>query len=140
MTETQTQARTFDRETVTQVLNEVVAEFGEHYVYPGRHDIMGCVYAVASEDDPDEFAPSCIVGQVIARIDPEAFQKLGEMEARLGSKTARFIFTDESSPLFGRTNDAALVSGLYFAQSEQDLGGTWGEALARYRYQIDNAA
>ncbi|UVG35066.1 hypothetical protein SEA_CECE_317 [Microbacterium phage Cece] len=140
MTETQTQARTFDRETVTQVLNEVVAEFGEHYVYPRRLDALGCVYAVASEDDPDEFAPSCIVGQVIARIDPEAFQELGALEARLGSKTARFVFLDESSPLFGRTDDLAIVNGLYYAQSEQDLGGTWGDALARYRYEVDNAA
>lgn len=102
-------------ETVLSTMEEVVAEFGEDYVYvePGdpEDDSYGCLYA-------HEGGPSCLIAHVLTRLDVP-LSELAEYEGN----SAIYLAED----LLGLSNSVANV--LQAAQSEQDTGGTWGEAL-----------
>lgn len=127
----------FTREDVTEALLQVIAEKGPNYVYPHAGGI--CSY---SEDGQ----PSCIVGHVMAALDPEGFEKVVRIEEATGlSGDARDVLQgrwektdwgtddvlyDVGSHTF--TEDEALIRALSLTQSAQDVGHTWGEAYVRY--------
>jgi hypothetical protein len=117
---------TYDR--AVELAREIVAEFGEDYVYPEDHkrheygddDNQGgnmlCVYV-------HEDKPSCIVGQILHKhgVSVEAL-KAHEFK---GARTVSYATAeaDEKARFF-----------LTGAQSHQDKGNTWGEALT---YALD---
>lgn len=112
-------------ETVIKALEEVVAEKGEDYVYPNAG--AECLYAIDGE-------PSCIVGHVIARLDPETFQQVVEFEdvngsfgaGKFGTGVDAYVDYWGSYPAFGDNNvKKVLVS----AQIAQDAGYEWKVAL-----------
>jgi hypothetical protein len=139
---------TFTTNAVTQVLESLVEEKGRDYVYPPAAESIACYY---SEEDG---APSCIVGHVIAKLEPELFHALyvRERKAQLGSASADEVLKypvefgraeddfddmtsiydnpplDDSNPKHNR-----LARALSVAQSIQDGGRTWGAALEGYR-------
>ena len=105
-----------------ELLQEVIAEFGEDYVYPqfepeaagDRGAVMECFYV---RDD----APSCIVGHVLYR----AGVTLDELRAVEG-----WTPVDQQAPQFGIWADILACGLLADVQDEQDSGRSWGEALA----------
>lgn len=124
---------TFTTDAVTEALHKIVAEKGADYVYPGARGT--CMY---SERDG---SPSCIVGHVVAVLEPEAFEKIVEIEAAEGESTdARALLGGWGVDYDWETGDyrmktPALVeydnevsNALELAQRAQDGGLTWGEA------------
>lgn len=111
--------KTFSDEAISKTIHEVVAEYGEDYVYRSPEANSQCVYAVGG-------SPSCLVGHVIARLDPESFKAISESE--LNTRSVYSLVGE-----FGgfQVSDLA-VSALAAAQTEQDLGFEWGQALAAF--------
>lgn len=66
----------FTRDAVSEALHAAVAAKGENYVYP-KDEYDGCVY---SARDGGKIYPACIVGHVVAALDPELFQNWAEYE------------------------------------------------------------
>lgn len=108
---------TYTKEEVMTALREVVAEKGSEYVYPERV----CRYAKVTGE------PSCIVGHVIHKLDPEAFNKIAIAEAE-GSATVDELVALEWIP--SDFWDSQAEDALCTAQLLQDMYRTWGEALA----------
>lgn len=126
---------TYTRENVTKALEDAVALKGEDYVYPGSSH-QQCYYSVQDEDLGT--VPSCIVGHVIAVLDPEGFEKVAAFESCTGdSKSARAVLDYGSLEGVKTIQDDGLVYALTCAQSVQDNGRTWGEALNSFRSALD---
>ena len=118
----------FTIDDVMAAMQAVVAEKGEDYVYPhAGPGGMDCVYA-------EDGMPSCIVGHVIYRLDPKEFAKVVELENRSGSAPATSL-QDEGYISKGMFDDET-EQFLYHAQSQQDAGKTWGEALSRAYFAV----
>ena len=107
----------FNRENVRQALEESIAEKGADYTYPRAG---GCFYALNGH-------PSCIVGHVVNRIDPELFHKLIELD-RDGGDTDWATMAER----LGLDGDPFLTDALAAAQEAQDRGRPWGVALDRF--------
>lgn len=120
---------THSDEEVMAALRKAVELKGSDYVYPKSEKVEGvCQYATS------EGTPSCIVGHVVHILDPKAFEQLSHVEGVQG--------TDSASSLAWRPFDdgmAYLPEGFWSgragdflqdAQTLQDGGGTWGDALA----------
>lgn len=109
--------------TLDQVLDaarEAVNEKGSDYIYKRVGD--GCTYS------DTEGNPSCLVGHVIFKLDPEAFKKLAreELDAHESNNVDDLEF-NEWIPVNFWTNDA--LKAMRFAQDRQDAGEIWGNAL-----------
>lgn len=132
-------------DAVTEVLTRLVAEKGEDYVYPPAVQSIypTCTYTTAMEDG--EYAPSCIVGHVIAELDPELFQELAKYELEEGSSLGVQELVHEGSPGYDFqednpqliVDDSTLAVALAMAQEIQDRGGTWANAVAAYQEVLD---
>lgn len=76
---------------VMQAIREVVAERGENYVYQPPEtrngDQPNCYYA-----DPITGAASCIVGRVIAKLEPELFEAVKVAEKVAGQSWSAYDF------------------------------------------------
>lgn len=132
-------AQNFTRENVTAALKDIVAEYGEDYVYPAAG--ATCTY---SQPEDGKLVPSCIVGHVIYRLAPEAFAVIADLEAItnfgdsspaqevLRGALGDFGVQDNSAHLDPLTEDRDLVYALTEAQGAQDTGHTWGQALEAY--------
>lgn len=131
---------TFTRQEVLDAANKAIAEKGADYVYP-RASTAGNGYG--SKDGPvyaEGDSPSCLVGHVIYALDPEAFAHLAAVEARNGSEAADqltwFHYGEHGEEAtygylpedFWDSEAEALMT---LAQSHQDHGIPWGDALAR---------
>lgn len=88
------------------LLREVVAEYGEEFIYDGS-TAADCVYMRDGE-------PSCLVGHALYRAGERVFE-----EGMCPSLAARTVNVTSSA-------DAVFSA----AQDRQDNGATWGEALA----------
>lgn len=104
----------FTKKMMIEALRRAVEERGPDYVYerpfdPARQDTL-CLYR-----DPITDEPSCLIGLAISYIYPDL--RLKEYTGVSGS------FTDIENIEGG----AMLIAS--YAQSVQDSGGTWGEAL-----------
>lgn len=106
---------TFTEEQVTAVIREIVAERPD-YVYDSPSGDAQCVYGDADGN------PSCLVGHVIAKLDPEGFKELIGFANELA-----FVSTD----WFDRPPED-VASALLQAQITQDSGRPWAEALFQY--------
>ncbi len=133
------------KNAVVEALHRAVAEKGEDYVYPAASSGYrggACVYSERNE--AGEAYPSCIVGHVIAALDPEEFQAIVEYEQRMdesfsvneliqgkhGSYEIEYggnRYAEAFVPAL-LMEDADVESALSIAQSLQDSGCTWGEA------------
>ena len=115
---------TFTLEDVLNAAREVVAERGEDYVYSNSLNEGGsgkCVYA--NEDG----TPSCLVGHVIHRLDPNVFKNLAEKEFADDTTAAELLTVEEYVPtdFWEMEAEAAMNT----AQAYQDDGLPWGTAL-----------
>lgn len=110
-------------ERVLEVTREVVDERpGYTYKTPERFGRYGCWYA------DEEGNPSCLVGHVIQRLDPEAFQQLVEFEEREQRSEAAISIPElipDLKSLMTRDGWQAMQA----AQNSQDEGYSWSAAL-----------
>lgn len=126
--------KTYDETLAT--LREVVAEAGEDFVYQDHYGDM-CYYSVDGE-------PACLVGRVLAKWGVD----LTPMDsASTGMSTLVGLFAgallDELRVMGVLEVDDPSVSLLWEAQTGQDNGETWGNALsealayiAKQRYRV----
>ena len=101
--------------TALEAMREIVKEFGADYVYPAIED-EECTYA-------RDGAPSCIVGHIAARLDPELFQRMATEEDEHGA----FTVGSRVNHLHGAFGEATTL--LIRSQHAQDYGATWGNVL-----------
>lgn len=95
-----------------RALREVVAEFGEGYVYP---TYLGCRYSDVHGN------PLCLVAHGLAKlgVDNSLLQEGRSAELEIRTLIEKGIITADP-----------IVEYIYFAaQLEQDGGRTWGAAL-----------
>lgn len=125
----------FSKENVIAALERAVALKGADYVYDAGNASTGeCAYTT-----PDG-KPSCIVGYVIADLQPELLPVFGAAE-RWESETNEDSGETEFYPadVFAISSAAnyvpewkpedGVVSILLTAQTRQDAGQSWGDAL-----------
>jgi hypothetical protein len=122
---------TITKDDVLRVTREIVAEYGEDYVYPNAN--LSCVYV-------ERGAPSCLLGHIAFRLDPELYESTREIDRfgrdhnnlndaqafrlalGLDSTNDKIKVNDQGEPL-----DAVDV--LFRAQAAQDGGLSWGYCL-----------
>jgi len=111
----------YTTEQALTAMAEVVAEHGEDYVYSDEYKNKDgdCVYAVHGK-------PSCLIGHVIYKLDPDAFDDLAAHEAGWGSASAGDLIADQYLLPGFWDNRTAMV--MQEAQALQDREGTWGAA------------
>lgn len=120
----------FTHDEVTAAIEAVVAEKGEAYTYPNAES---CVYGYA------DGTPGCIVGHVVARLDPDKFARVVQVEqgvprnswpvSTLSTETIhRAVVVVTFDDLF----DQVTLNALAEAQAIQDRGRPWGQALVAY--------
>lgn len=113
---------TFTKKDVLQAMSEVVAEVGEDRVYQIPKGAYNCVYT-------DNGEPSCLIGHVINKLDPEAFRELRRADAAYTGIAALALQEGGYLPQKFWTKSAMAVASS--AQRAQDQGNTWGEALGQ---------
>lgn len=130
-----------DLQKVTQVLDDLVAEFGYDYVYPhARLEETGigkCMYV--ENKDPENFdliegveiedlKPSCIIGHLAVRlgVDMEELRRVNEEGF---SELCCYIYIPHCDPF--RQELAQL-------QARQDKGMCWGEAVHLFKKETNN--
>lgn len=145
--------QTLTRESVAAAFEAIIAEFGADHRYESQSrdssdPTMGCYYTLPEKDAEGNYAPACIVGHIIARIEPDVFQTIGALEAETarscGATTLLlgywYNWADEDGNLPEDSHtfidedegDMTLLNAIGKAQSRQDRRGTWGEAYAAY--------
>lgn len=117
--------------TLKQIIEcaEQVVQGREEFVYNvSKHSRFSAGYSYSTK----EGAPSCIVGQIMYRLDPELFRRVAEYE-EYGDES--FIIEDITllnDP--GLEDELSRFAGesvrfLAELQNAQDYGRSWGEAL-----------
>jgi hypothetical protein len=119
-----------------RVAHEVVAEFGEDYLYPRQptgdmlENDMGeevpetaCLYVHA--DDKGRPIPGCLVAHVLHRLGVP----LDEMGARENTAAMNLVHALQRAQVVLMA-DNHVDHYLNDIQSQQDEGGTWGQAIA----------
>lgn len=94
---------------VTMALQEIVAEFGKDYVYKAEDPNARCLHR-------ENGIPSCLVGQVLARLTPDFNPREVGVSAQKTELRA-----------LGYSSKATYA--LQIAQCVQDRRHTWGAAL-----------
>lgn len=115
-------------ENVAEAIDQLVVERGENYVYPSDE---GCFYSF------EDGTPGCLVGAVLAKVAPEAFEMVVEYEAPVddGNGGTHRISIGSVSGLdswLELGTDKDLLNALDAAQQVQDTKGTWAEARRRF--------
>lgn len=116
----------FTEEEVTKVFEDVVLEFGANYKYPTQEENpeywsesgVACVYVTKKGK------VACIVGQIYHRLGATTQQLQGNGGATGKGNDLGFVFPEN------------VRLGLSCAQSAQDQGNTWGQALDEYKLQV----
>lgn len=110
----------FDARQVTEALEAVVTRHGADYVYNPGGDGQ-CWYAPT-----EEHPTGCLVGEALMRlgIDRVSLENVGSTVEAL----VDHLGIDLPLP---------VIEGLMVAQSNQDKGATWGQALEYYREKLD---
>jgi hypothetical protein len=129
------------KDSVLKALDEVIAEYGEDYVYQQSNDsdTPSCLYAKLSEDG--EAVPDCIVGHILAKHGVD----MGPMVYDKRTLTGRELSTGQAYSVLSHMAHAGLVKydgsvskALTGGQSLQDHGATWGEAAKDIRATLNN--
>ena len=120
------------RENFTAAMRAAVAERGADWVYPAQGSELAeqgwrseggtCVYAL-----PDG-SPACLIGLALYKIDP-------------GLLTHVEFQYDDASRVMGRAGvrDEMLLLAAGGAQTRQDVGVSWGDALSEYERVLRTA-
>lgn len=120
------------RENFTAAMRAAVAERGEDFVYPAKGSELAeqgwrsengtCVYAL-----PDG-SPACLIGLALYKIDP-------------GLLTHVEFQADSASRVMGRAGvqDEMVLLAADRAQTMQDVGVSWGDALSEYERVLRTA-
>lgn len=115
----------FTEEEVTKVFEDVVLEFGANYKYPTKEEHPeywseggACLYVTS------DGKPACIVGQIYHRLGAATNQLQGNRGATGKGHDLGFVFPEN------------VRLGLSYAQTAQDSGETWGQALDKYKLQV----
>ena len=121
----------FTRDTVRQVFRDILEEYGWDNVYEGQNAKGECLYFKDGK-------PSCVVGHIIHRIDPDIGRSIAALEEELEHSESfmrlnqgDLTFNIDDDRLAGPgciTQDLGLAEALENAQGIQDCGGEWGEA------------
>jgi len=112
------------KETIA-LLERAVAERGEDYIYPvgkdspWRDDFGQCLYRNSLTGEP-----ACIVGLVASYVDPNVHLNEFDSVNALSQTWMRKNLTDDA------------IYALRVAQTEQDAGFTWGDALRAVKRQL----
>lgn len=131
---------------ITDMLDEIVDEYGRDFVRTrgGREP----VYAVwpdgstPSDEDldncgPDDLVPSCIVGQLLYRLEPELLRRAGWTH---NSHNVHSLFHEVIHKEFPVAAEPILLRALQAAQELQDHGWPWGEALDRFKQRTEECS
>lgn len=137
----------YTEEQVLEAMKDVVAEVGAEYVYPKEESIHVLTreeFEAREHADLfrqwfgkyDEYLacgtcsyvnrdgkPSCIVGRVVEKLDPTAFEELAKYERNEGEFPVSYM-----PPRIIQFNGPAK-NALSVAQLRQDRGQTFGDAL-----------
>lgn len=117
------------RAAVAEALDQLIIERGDDYVYP-QAEAGGCFYSF------EDGKPGCIVGAIVAKLDPVAYEELvlaepaqddgngGIKREPCGSSNS---ITSQGIVLLD-PEDYSLRRALREAQSTQDTGDNWGRA------------
>lgn len=116
-------------EQVLEAAQASVEEKGGDYIYSTPEG--GCVYATTNEDET--FSPSCLVGHIVARLNPEEFQRLAEWDRTTNGDTDAVTANDELNLGF---SDKQIIA-LREAQERQDSGHPWGESLGKIEEELE---
>lgn len=118
------------KNAITEALNKAVEEKGGDYIYitPDGYQAypesgLSCRY---SDHDGN---PSCIVGFVVAALDPEGFAKLAQHEESEGESFGVDLIDEYD---FAKFEAYETISALQAAQSVQDDGMPWSYAQEAY--------
>lgn len=104
-------------EDAERLVQEVITEKGEDFVYESPESAITCVNW--TEDDNGNRVPSCLVGQVLAKI--EVLDELSDdREAADAEETCEPYFED------------AAVLYLIEVQCRQDAGARYGDLPTKY--------
>jgi hypothetical protein len=136
-------------ERAKQALLEAVAEKGESYIYEPpiiNGEPTDCVYSTPPEAEQE---PSCIVGHVIYKLDPERFREIAEDEWKYDEADPEYgEGGDAWSPQTDSVNGLAATYGDLFderaeillskAQYRQDRGRAWGDAVKESIRELEN--
>lgn len=150
---------TFSQSQVTKALKKAVEAKGGGYVYPHarppysyENSFARCSYTNA------DGSPSCIVGHVVAALDPSVLEKVGEYERESGESFGVEVLVtgfdefgrdyeydeydepiepEPGYPILAKDArfevDGMVQAALAAAQTVQDMTGTWAEALDAYK-------
>lgn len=113
--------------TVAETLREVVTERPD-YVYDSPSEGGECTYTTPAGE------PSCLIGQVIFRLDPDALKEINREE---WNDQEEFVTSPTVCGLdwaYDQLSDQER-NVLRAAQVVQDQGGTWGEALNAFEFE-----
>lgn len=114
-----------NRSLVDTYLDEAVAEFGEDYV-DSKGGNGSCKYV-------RDGAPSCLVGQVLAKVgvplDRLKVADLGQYGGGVPADDLLVELEDEGVLKY----DTGVIALLSEAQRKQDIGYTWGSAVRAAR-------
>lgn len=121
---------TISKIAVVESLKEIVAEYGADYVYRKPQPTDTCQYT-----NPDG-SPSCLVGHVIARVNPEAFATIAATEYYEETYDEGPYGAIEAAVEGIEINfnvelgfDQETIALLGVVQNAQDRGTAWGDAL-----------
>jgi hypothetical protein len=129
------------KDSVLRALDEVIAEYGEDYVYKQNNDVdaPACLYAKLNEDG--EAVPDCIVGHILAKHGVD----MGSMVYDKHTLTGRELSTGQANSVLSHMAHAGLVKynrsvsmALTAGQNLQDTGYTWGEAAQQIRENLNH--
>ncbi|QDH92428.1 hypothetical protein SEA_CELAENA_49 [Microbacterium phage Celaena] len=138
---------------VTEALDQLIIERGPNYVYPDAGNGENCFYSF------EDGTPGCVVGAVLAKVAPEAFEELVVREAPQDDgngavyrpsagnvakvvkgaewpnqpieQLAPYWLVEAESPVLG----AALRD----LQTAQDCGDTWEQAREAFVRRLRSA-
>lgn len=105
-------------DSVISVLDELVREVGECFVYSGA-----CKYVKGGE-------PSCLVGQVLAKagVPLERLERADKAELGAGQAADKLLFALRNEGVVNFDDEVAIL--LKQAQQRQDIRNTWAESVA----------
>ena len=110
-----------NRSLVDTYLDEAVAEFGEDYVY-SQDDTGSCNYVRNG-------APSCLVGQVLAKAGVPLDRLAAADCGAFGGGTCANDLLEELAEEGILSYDSQVIRLLFKVQYRQDSGYTWGDSV-----------
>ncbi|AVR57209.1 hypothetical protein PBI_KIERAN_48 [Microbacterium phage Kieran] len=146
--------RTITVREVTEALDQLVIERGPGYVYPDAGNGDNCFYSF------EDGTPGCVVGAVLAKVAPEAFEELVVREAPQddgngavyrpsAGNVAKVVKgaewphqpTEQLEPYWlVQAESPALGAALRDLQTAQDCGDTWEVAREAFVRRLRQAA